>query len=478
MGIIHDEWKKQKPVEAKETTKPKTTAVAADNSAKPVDKVSSLPKAFQDMVTVKAADLALSQVLKPLASSVKYNVLFGPGIEGKKISVDLSNVSFEQALRNMLFPLGYGFKAQEGNLIILAQETRIFRVNLPPVQQSFDDVTSNESSVQPSEDSNSKSSSNQQVKLGTKVLVENSAAGISFWNDIENNLRTLVSSTGQFSLNKPAGSIVVTDTPPILEKVGAFFDDLNWRVSQQIEVDVQVVEVSLNHENRLGIDWNMLAQNLKEFNAVSMATNFAAQNFTGGSFFTFSAESNNNGAGVTDNGVRFVLDALSKQGDVEVVSQPKVVILNNQVAVIQVGSTQSYVDSSKVETTTTGTVTSLSTSQVQEGVTMRLLGNIVGERIYLSVTPVVTTIDNIRSISSGNTTIEAPQTTTKSINTLVKLTAGETVAIGGLITSYKQKTKQGVPGISKIPVLGRLFEYNQNKNTKSELVIFITPKKV
>jgi len=94
------------------------------------------------------------------------------------------------------------------------------------------------------------------------------------------------------------------------------------------------------------------------------------------------------------------------------------------------------------------------------------------------VTRVVTTIDNIRSITSGTTTIEAPQTTTKSINTLVKLREGQTVAIGGLITSYVQKTKQGVPLVSRIPVLGKLFEYSQNKNNKTELVIFITPRKI
>ena len=89
----------------------------------------------------------------------------------------------------------------------------------------------------------------------------------------------------------------------------------------------------------------------------------------------------------------------------------------------------------------------------------------------------MTTIRSIRSITSGNTTIEAPQTTTKSVNTLVKIKEGETVAIGGLITSYHQKNQQGVPVISKIPVFGKLFQYAENKNNKSELIIFITPKR-
>ena len=108
---------------------------------------------------------------------------------------------------------------------------------------------------------------------------------------------------------------------------------------------------------------------------------------------------------------------------------------------------------------------------------MRFLANMVGDQIYLSVTPVVTTIDNIRSIVAGNTKVEAPTTTTKSINTLVKIKEGETVAIGGLITSLKQKNQQNVPVLSKIPFLGRLFQYSDHKDNKSELIIFITPRR-
>ena len=190
-----------------------------------------------------------------------------------------------------------------------------------------------------------------------------------------------------------------------------------------------------------------------------------------------SGNGSKDGSGVSKSGIGMVIDALANQGHIEIVSQPRVKILNNQVAVIQVGSTQSFVDNTTFEVTQTGTITSVSTSQVQEGVTMRLLGNIIGDEIYLSVAPVITTIDKIRTINSGNTTIEAPQTTTKSINTLVKVKEGESVAIGGLITSNHQKNKQEVPVVSRIPFLGRLFQYSEDIDSKKELVIFITPKR-
>ncbi len=472
--IIHDEWVKSQPVEKGAPP----IEVKVSSLPKPTEAIDPSPKKSPDLFTIKADNLPLTVIVKELAQSLGYQVLLGPGVEDKKVSVDLSNASFKRVLNTVLYPFGYGFKVQKRDLVILAQETRMYRVVLPPVAQSFSDVTSNESFVSSDDLRSGQGRAPQQIKLGTKVLVNNEASGISLWDDVTANLKTLISSAGQFSINKPAGSVVITDAPNFLDRISRYFDELNRRVTQQIDVDVKVVEVALSKEHRLGVDWNALAENLKTLNSLGMSTNFASGNFTSGQFLTFNAEGPRAGSGVSGGGFKVVIDALSKQGKIEVVSQPRLTILNNQSAVIQVGSTQSFVDRSTFETTQTGTVTSISTSQVQEGVTMRLLGNIVGEEVYLSVTPVITTIDNIRTITSGTTVIEAPQTTTKSINTLVKLRAGETVAIGGLITSNMQKTKQGIPVISKIPFLGKLFEYSQNKQNKTELVIFITPRKV
>ena len=445
----------------------------------------ALPEDFYKKITLRAKELSLSEILKPLAEVAGCQIILGPGVENKKMSIDLIDVTAVKALNTLLFTLGYGFKVKDGDLIILSMETKIYRIVLPPVTQKFEDLTSNESSVESSNNTNSgvsnahsnNANNGQQIKLGTKIVVSNSSTGISFWDDIRENLTGLISSEGKFSINKPAGVVIVTDTPLSLERIGQYFEDLNFRVAQQIEVDVKVVEVSLNDENHFGVDWNALANNLKTLNSLGLATNFASQNFTGGPLLRITGDGSKPGSGVTESGIKLAINALAKQGKVEVVSQPRVRILNNQVAVIQVGSTQNFVNSSTFEVTQTGTITSISTSQVQEGVTMRLLGNIVGDQIYLSVAPVVTTIDNIRSITSGNTTIEAPQTTTKSINTLVKVKEGETVAIGGLITSYHQKGKQGVPIVSKVPILGKLFQYAEHKNNKSELIIFITPKR-
>ncbi len=482
LKIIQQEWNSQK-----------NQSLSKEILPDPIQKIEEtikenalpLPKAFFEKITLKSDHLLLSEVLKPLEDVLSCHLILGPGVEDKEVSIDLSEVTIGKALNTILYSLGYGFKLQDGDLIILAIETQVFHIVLPPLTQSFNDLTSNESSVESSNQSNNTSTSgtsnnegaSQQIKLGTKIVVSNESSGISFWGDVKENLKALLSPAGKFSVNKSAGIAIVTDSPLSLERIGKYFEDLNHRVTQQIEVDVKVVEVSLNKENHFGVDWNALANNLKTFNSLGMVTNFASENFSSGPMLKITGDGSKVGSGVGKSGIGIVIDALSKQGNVEIVSQPRVKILNNQVAVIQVGSTQSFVNHSTLQVTQTGTITSVSTSQVQEGVTMRLLGNIVGDQIYLSVAPVITTIDKIRSITSGNTTIEAPQTTTKSINTLVKVKEGETVAIGGLITSNHQKNEQNVPIISKIPFIGKLFQFSEDINSKKELVIFITPKR-
>lgn len=474
--ILRQEWERHNKFPAAPVLSPSST----QSGGKIIEQKEALPKEFNQKITLKAVDLPLSVILKPIAQAIGHNIILGPGVKDKKLSIEVSDVAVKHALDTLLYAAGYGFRSQNRDLIVLSSETRIFRIVLPPVSSLFNDVTSNESFVQSNNamaGNTQTNARNEQIKVGAKVIVQNSSEAISFWDDIRSNLKILVSPAGQFSINKPAGAVIVTDSPSYLERISQYFDDLNRRVTQQIEVDVKVVEVNLNKENRFGVDWNILAEDLKTLNSIGLSTNFASGNFTNGQFLTFNADGSNPGSGIAANGFRLAVDALSKQGKVEVVSQPRITILNNQPAVIQVGSTQAFVDRSTFETTQTGVITSVSTSQVQEGVTMRLLGNIVGDEIYLSVTPVVTTIDNIRTITSGNTVIEAPQTTTKSINTLVKLNEGQTVAIGGLITAATIHNKESVPVVSKIPILGKLFQYEQRLKKKTELVIFITPKR-
>jgi len=425
-------------------------------------------------VVALAGRMKLFDALKLIADAAGRVFVPGPGVEDSDVVVELKDRSVVDALRHVLYPAGYGFRFTASDIVILARDTRMFHLNLPPVTQAFNIATTNESL---SASSKGGEGHDGRMRVGAKVLVENSSGMMSYWQDMETNVRGLLSPAGILSVNKAAGVIAVTDTPRDLDRIDAFLKEINVRSSQQIVVDVKVVEVELSKEYKLGIDWGALLAR-GDLKGLKLATNFAAENMSSGPMVTFSGQ-NKEGAGDTESGVRAVVKALEAFGRIEVVSQPRVMMLNNSVASIQVGETRSYVESTDVETTQNGsTITSATLNEVHGGVTLQIVGSITGEDIFLNVTPVVSMIDDIRTIPlGGGSKLEAPDTSVKTMSTLVRVKDGHTVAIGGLITHDRAKQRSGIPFLCRLPVIGKAFSYELSRHRRTELVIFMTPRR-
>ncbi len=441
-----------------------------------------LPQAFDKKITLRAAGVSLKTVVSKVGEITGYNVVYDPEVDSNtNVSLDTQGVSVWRALNTLLFPLNYSFKVKDNDLVILSKETRTFKLTLPPNTQTFSDTISNESWTKPDKTTAStttNNNSNMNIKVGARVFVESKEEGMSFWKDVEMNLTKMISSSGKYSFNKLAGLVMVTDSPQVLDKIASYIELVNLETNKQILVEVKILEVTLSRENSFGIDWNAIYKNLGDIKQLSLSSNFAAQNLVSPGLFTLTATGPKDDSGTVTNGLSVLIKALQSQGKVEVISQPKIMLLNNQAAMVQVGTVTSYVANTTTTTSSAGLAsTSATTDQVQEGVSLRLMASILDDRILVQLTPVVTTLDAIRSINMGQgTTIEAPKTSTKSMHTLVKIKDGETIAVGGLITSNDNVSEKGIPLLRSLPLVGKFFEYKSKTNTRTELVIFITPK--
>ena len=110
---------------------------------------------------------------------------------------------------------------------------------------------------------------------------------------------------------------------------------------------------------------------------------------------------------------------------------------------------------------------------------MRLEAKIEENRTVLNISAAENTLDSMTSVPAGNgLTIQEPQVSTKSITTNVGVEVGKSLILGGLISTTKTVSAQGVPFLDKIPFLGNAFQYKGNIGQKTELVIIITPKNV
>ena len=281
----------------------------------------ALPETFNKTITLRAKDVALHTILARISEATGCNIVCDPDVNSiVLLSVDTQNLPVWRVLNTILFPLSYGFKVKDKDLVILSKETRTFKLNLPPDTQSFSDTISNESSTrsdQVNASGNTNNNPNMSVKIGAKVFVESKEEAISFWKDVSLNLANMISPKGVCSYNKVAGVVTVTDNPVSLDRIASYIDLVNKETAKQILVEVKILEVTLSNEFTYGIDWNAVYKKISAIRSLSLSTNFT-QNFLTPSLFTLTASSPNDNSGVSQDGIAALIKALESQGKVEV----------------------------------------------------------------------------------------------------------------------------------------------------------------
>jgi MSHA biogenesis protein MshL len=439
-----------------------------------------LPSQLNQKITLKGNDLPLKIYFSTISQATGFNIITTSDVDSQKVSVNLENIEVWRALKSLLFRFGYGFKISREDLIISASETRIFTVKSLPADQSFTDSTSNESF---SDNTNTYNASNpgqqqsQEIRVGSKIYYQNSASKLSMWAELENNINSILTpKIGTCSINKTNGMIIVTDQPGVLDKVGEIVDSINENLSRQETFQIEICEVNLSDSNETGVDWNLLVKNLKGLASLTSATNFASAGFLGGQLFSLAAAVPDPQSGTSQGGVSMIVKALEQQGTVRVVSKPSITVTNMFPAILQAVSSIPYISGTGSTIGTNLSQTNVITSQVSDGLTMRIEAKIEDHKTVLNISVVENSLDAMNSVPvGGGLTIQEPQVSTKSVTTNVEIDDSKTLILGGLISDKKKDSVKGIPYFSRIPFLGNFFQFKATAHERDELVIFITP---
>lgn len=325
-----------------------------------------------------------------------------------------------------------------------------------------------------------------------------SASRNRFWHSLERNLAQLldVDTAGadeaigsrDVIINREAGYVTVRATQGQHDVVRRFLDRVLTAARRQVLIEATVVEVQLDERYQRGIDWARLADGAKGFDFV--------QNLTGtdlgGALQVPDPDAPGEPAltvGYADPGssagdLRATLSALETFGDVRVVSSPRITALNNQQSLLKVVDNAVFftVD---VETTTREQVTDrvfeTQVNSVPVGLVMAVTPYIGGDgEVLLNVRPTVSSIldfavDPNPELAAANITNEIPEIQVREIESLLRVASGQTAVLGGLMQETVSEVERAVPGLSRLPLLGGLFAYRDNRTVKSELVIFLRP---
>jgi MSHA type pilus biogenesis protein MshL len=423
---------------------------------------SAIPPSLGPLYSFRAQELPLLDALALFARSNQLNIVAGPEIAGA-VTVDFHNLQLEQAMSAILEAHGYYWEHHQDLIQVKQFQTKTFNVDYIRLIRSG----TGQNRAQLS--SGSTGGSGGGASQDTGQITVNQEDEIKFWEELEKQIQTLMSKDGRVVVNRLSGTIQLTDRYKRVKEIENFIKSVHQTLYRQVEIEVRIYEVALDDQYSLGIDWNRI--NFDGTNGAIALANIITAPFGG-----FIAKAATTTISFEDGSFDGVLKALEEQGEVRVISQPRVVTMNNQPALIKVATDEAFFTSTIAQGTAgTGNIVTEQARSVTVGLVLSVTPQISEDGwIMLDVTPILSRLRAIATSPQGTAT--APILDVKQSSGLVRLTDGDMVIIGGLIQEESSETERKVPLLGDIPVLGRLFKGTYTAKRKSELVIFISPK--
>jgi MSHA biogenesis protein MshL len=386
-------------------------------------------------------------------------------------------------MRSQVFKVNYLDIARKGGT-----RTRVSSGQVSQAPASGGTGTTNSSSgssTTPTQSGSSGSDGKLESFSGAQVTTRSDT---DFWDNLENSLKLLVGEeNGRKIIADPlSGTVMVRAMPRELLAIQEYLASLQASVNRQVIIEAKIVEVRLNDKFQAGINWTSLIDiqgGSREIASGVFGTGLAAPfaNITNappdelGSVFALQAHLGDFDA---------LLELLKNQGDVQVLSSPRVSTVNNQKAIIKVGNDQYFVTDVDVNTDVTTGVNNQSADVTLtpffSGVALDVTPQIdEAGSITLHVHPAISDVkqDNTQIKISSQTEFNLPlaSSTIRESDTIVRAENGQVVVIGGLMQDLVQDELSSTPFLGDLPLLGHMFRQTRKVSTKTELVILLRP---
>ncbi len=300
-------------------------------------------------------------------------------------------------------------------------------------------------------------------KSGTKIY---SIDEINFWADIESKLLIMLDSKSgdKFMIDKGAGLISVWTTKAKMKEVKRFLTQLEEKMNLQVLLDVEILSLTHFKTSNVGIDWQSIFSILNPNNS--------QLNLSFGSGIASLTIRND----VAD--LNSIFNLLKTYGELRSLSNPKIMALNNQPAIISVGSVLRYTQNFVFQSNNTNTAiqnTSTQYPSVFAGILLDITPSINKDSIILRINPSITKTKDPELENASQALSSPPNLSTNQLSSIVKLMNGQRVIIGGLINNVTQDTGQMIPKIGENRWFNRIFGKTNNIQRTEELIIIITP---
>ncbi|MDO8347509.1 MAG: secretin N-terminal domain-containing protein [Rugosibacter sp.] len=480
---------------------------------------------------LSVVDAPASQVFMALVSGTPYSMLLPPDVGGS-ITINLKNVTVPEALDAIRELFGYEYRIQGKRIFIETNtmKTRFFKINyLASRRQGSSDLRVTGNSITTGGGSTGGGAATQATQSaagggaggsGASRSSDTSRVSMStdsdFWNDLKTSLAAIVGTADGRSvvINAASGVVVVRAMPNELANVDKYLKATQLVADRQVMIEAKIVDVALSEGQQAGVNWTLFngKNNRTSVGVVQPGTILRAlpgEAITGIPSGVVEATARTDdmfsGSGTVLPGVggliaasalgkgflglafqsanfAAILNFLETQGSVTVLSSPRIATVNNQKAVLKVGTDELFITNLTTSTTTTTTGTIVTPSLTLEpyfsGISLDVTPQIDDDgNIVLHVHPMVSVVnEKNKSVSLGTLGTFSLPLATSSINetdSIVRVQDGNIVAIGGLMRQEQTSERSQLPGATGI--VANLLGQSGSGVTKRELVILIKP---
>ena len=463
-----------------------------------------------------------NQVFMAIVSGTRYSMLVHPDIK-EALSVNLKDVTVTEALEAIRELYGYEFKFQGNRIYVqpVTVQTRLFQVNyLAGRRVGRADVRVTSGSIQsgagaaPTGTATAGTTATPTSPVGGGAVSSLESSRVTttsnndYWTEVADSINSIIGTTAGRSVvvNPTAGVILVRALPAELRSVEQYLKAMSLVVERQVMLEAKIIEVALNDQFSTGINWGAFKGNfgvgvvqpsatignsgtLSAFtgrafdgsplpNSNLSVTTGASASLVGGSTMAGSVV----GLAFQTSTFATLLSFLESQGAVQVLSSPRIATLNNQKAVIKVGTDEFFVTNVSTTSTSTGTTSTVSptitTQPFFSGIALDVTPQISDDdQITLHVHPSVSLVtDKTKTLSLGSLgtfTLPLASSNINESDTIVRVRDGTIAAIGGLMRQQQSNSDSGLPGASNSPILSGIFGSRSRQLAKSELVILL-----
>lgn len=457
---------------------------------------------FDISVNAVAAD----QFFLSLVDGTDYNMVIHPEVTGS-ITLNLRDVTIPDVLEAARDVYGfefistaYGFQVLPGRL-----RARIYQINYLNIERSGSSQTSVSSGSLTANNTGTDTDGTANTGggvAGTEIRTEQSLT--SFWTELQDSVQAIVGAGDGRSVvvNPQSGVVVVRALPNELREVEAYLQATQLIVQRQVVIEAKFIEVRLNENYQSGINWSSLLtpgdNSITTSNIGGGSVLVGESGLSGLAGNSGNLDPNNfsaiSGAAASAFGGVFSLaldfgdftafiELLKTQGNVQVLSSPRVATMNNQKAIIKVGSDEYFVTDISTNNVSTATTTTLQPdielTPFFSGIALDVTPQISQEGdVTLHVHPSISeVIDQQKTVTIGNLTQQLPLalSTVRESDSIVRARSGQVIVIGGLMQETINDQDAKTPFLGDLPGVGKLFNHKKNASVKSELVILLKP---